>query len=1079
MGADGPSKRVIVVLGMHRSGTSAVARLLPELGVGIGVTDSAVAEDNPSGFWEDPEVVDINRRLMAAMGSDWYLPKALSGEMAPDAALVNEARALLQDRLHASSIWGFKDPRTAMLLPFWQQVFDDLGVEPSYILAIRQPRSVAESLLRRNGLPESQSCLLWLAYMVEALQHTEGARRVIVDYDSLLESPFEEAMRIAAELALPHEGDAESLRSFTNDFIDPGLRHDHSSVTDLQLDADAILVAADLYQRLSPTPNRSEPAPLDHDLMKKVEVVLGRGGERSIQPHNLTAAAFERLSTALDASSDEVARLTSVVDDASRQLQELSAAYEERLAELDEARQALEDANETLRATEAALDQSEGKVDHLQRHADQLAKNYQDVVDALNRERLSILKPVLRRAYRRTKVIANKLPGPVANLGRRIKNRIHPGPVALDVKGAPPPAGPRNSIQPVEPAVLRAIHEAKTGKFDVIVFPVIDWGFRIQRPQHLARQLASKGHRVFYLATTFSNLNPRQRYEVVDWPEANIFVCRLACRPPHPEIYRSSLKGRARADLLESLRAMTDACDIRSAVSIVDLPFWRPLAESVPGAPVIYDCMDHHAGFSTNTEEMLDDESRLIETADLVVTTSQRLSERIAERRENVLIRNGAETAVFERAFDPNSNERPTIGYVGAIADWFDVDWVAQAARAHPDWDFVLVGGVHDVDVSPLQSLANVVLRGEVAYPEVPAHLKTFDVCIIPFRKTELTLCTNPVKVYEYLAAGKPVVATDLPELEGMTDWIYLAGNGDQFVRCLEQAVDESGSPEAAERRSSWARGHDWAMRAGALEDCVQRLYPMVSVVVLTYNNLDFTKACLESLEKNTLYPNWELVIVDNASTDGTPGYLRQFAEGRENVSLILNEENLGFAGGNNRGIERARGAYIVLLNNDTYVTQGWLADLVGYLRRDPSLGLVGPVTNNIGNEAKIEVSYSNMAEMESRARDYTQDHARESLHVENLGFFCVAMPATIIDAVGLLDEQFSVGFFEDDDYCCRVRNAGYGIAIAEGVFVHHHLSASFGALDDVQRQKIFEENRKRFEKKWGSWKAHAYRDSS
>lgn len=350
---------------------------------------------------------------------------------------------------------------------------------------------------------------------------------------------------------------------------------------------------------------------------------------------------------------------------------------------------------------------------------------------------------------------------------------------------------------------------------------------------------------------------------------------------------------------------------------------------------------------------------------------------------------------------------------------------------------------------------------------------------MIPFKLIDLIQCTNPVKMYEYLASGKPVVATNMPEVRAVSEHVFVAKNDQEFINQIQQALDEKDDKKKIESRRSFALKNQWQNRVNTLDEAIQSSFPKVSVVVLTYNNLDFTKACLHSLEQYTIYPNWELIIVDNASSDGSRDYLKEYIQGRGNTKLILNEENSGFSAGNNIGIEQASGEYVVILNNDTYVTKGWMWDLVRHFKKDPSLGLVGPVTNNIGNEAKIDINYANMDEMEKFSRQYTIGHIRERIYVNTVAFFCVAIKKDVIEKIGLLDESFGRGFFEDDDYCIRARNAGYKVAIADDVFIHHHLSASFNKLKDTERQKLFEANKAIFEAKWGEWVPHKYRDEN
>ncbi|MCC4264587.1 glycosyltransferase family 2 protein [Oceanimonas baumannii] len=252
--------------------------------------------------------------------------------------------------------------------------------------------------------------------------------------------------------------------------------------------------------------------------------------------------------------------------------------------------------------------------------------------------------------------------------------------------------------------------------------------------------------------------------------------------------------------------------------------------------------------------------------------------------------------------------------------------------------------------------------------------------------------------------------------------------------------------------------------------------YPKVSVIVLTYNNLELTQACLNSIERFTDYPNLELILVDNASSDGTPEFLQNYAIGKDHVKVCLNDENLGFSAGNNVGLAAATGDYLVILNNDTFVTQGWLHGLVRALKRHSELGLVGPVTNNIGNEARINIHYANMEQMTEQAAQYTQSHSGEIYPARCAAFFCVMFSRETYLAVGPMDEDFGVGFFEDDDYCNRVRQLGLKVGIVEDVFVHHHLSASFNKLKAGTKQALFERNKAIYESKWGEWQPHTYR---
>src|SRR5690606_10395394 len=156
-----------------------------------------------------------------------------------------------------------------------------------------------------------------------------------------------------------------------------------------------------------------------------------------------------------------------------------------------------------------------------------------------------------------------------------------------------------------------------------------------------------------------------------------------------------------------------------------------------------------------------------------------------------------------------------------------------------------------------------------------------------------------------------------------------------------------------------------------------------------------------------------------------------------------------------------------------------WVTDLLRHFRKNERLGLLGPVTNNIGNEAKVEIAYSNMQEMEELALAYTSQHPLKSMPIPCVAFFCVMMRRQLVDQVGGLDESYGMGFFEDDDYCRRVEQLGFEIRVAEDVFIHHHLSASFEKLPTKEREELFLRNKRIYESKWGKWNPHTYRRES
>jgi hypothetical protein len=245
------SSRAVIVLGMHRSGTSALARGLQMLGVYLGNDFLSPQPDNPTGYWEDRNIFEINERLLAAFGLKWedvaLIDDARWHEQAVE-SLLAEAVQYLRSEFVGHSLWGFKDPRTIRLLPFWRLALRRLDVDESYLVVIRNPRSVANSLMRRQLMDAVTAHLLWLIYVVPNLSLIADRRFMVADYDLVISDPRQELERIARGLDIPlNDLGRVGISQFVSDFLDANLRHSFFNVSDFELNLDLPPLTREAY----------------------------------------------------------------------------------------------------------------------------------------------------------------------------------------------------------------------------------------------------------------------------------------------------------------------------------------------------------------------------------------------------------------------------------------------------------------------------------------------------------------------------------------------------------------------------------------------------------------------------------------------------------------------------------------------------------------------------------------------------------------------------------------------------------------------------------------------------------------
>ncbi|PKM77850.1 MAG: hypothetical protein CVU90_05220 [Firmicutes bacterium HGW-Firmicutes-15] len=391
-----------------------------------------------------------------------------------------------------------------------------------------------------------------------------------------------------------------------------------------------------------------------------------------------------------------------------------------------------------------------------------------------------------------------------------------------------------------------------TPKIDLLCLSSTRWDYIWQRPQQMMSRIARE-HRVIYI----DHVYPIARQEIFQllnnlpllknrMEQISENLIRFSLVEFSSDAFGSNLDPASMNELNRLvktifIKAVLKELNIEEPVIWTCLPNSRAMVEKIPHRLVCYDCVDDFASFSWWPPETKVEEIELIEAADIVFATANSLFERCQTHNiSTYLVPNAADYEHFSCLPEPKSDlikafPKPIIGYIGAFYEWIDVELLLKIAKAHPEWSLVIIGPIHGIDTALFSNCPNVYIMGPRDYLDLPQYLDVIDVCMIPFILNELTFNTNPIKMYEYLAAGKPVVSTDLPEVRRYDGIIKVARSHNEFIAKLEEALRENRKTtpikqKNIDERKQVARENNWDIRCAQSLAIIQEYLSMLQV---------------------------------------------------------------------------------------------------------------------------------------------------------------------------------------------------------------------------------------------------------
>ena len=1045
----------VLVLGMHRSGTSALTRVLNVLGVELG--DDLLppaAGNNETGFWEHQGIVDLHGELLEALGSNWDDPRALPADWADSEAartFRDAAATRLRSDFEGQPLWGVKDPRMCRFVPLWRTLADDLGATPAWVVMLRHPMEIVRSLHQRDGMSTGRAYLLWLRHTLEAERATRGQARAFVDYTGLMTDWRAAMRRLAEELGLPLKVDDAKAQKTIDRFLKPQLRHFafheevlgedehlarwvgsvHGALTRLAAgpdpDAEAALdaVAAELdvagwyYDDAV-----ADSVPREKRLAEEIDDLHHRLHERQIWAAEQETRVAERENRIAERDA-RIAQRDAALANVHASLHEITSSQAQTIQEL----------RRTLVEKESEISMAQGEVARLHHNFRYISSTWSwqltRPMRVLARVWQGILGTMRLRHFEMTPLTFINIRH--ISQGHYYATNPHPHIVLGTQRGRLPTGWVEIKYQIEAKRIASPFVFVDQGEGT-------DESGRIRLPptrNGRGRAIVRLPDRVTALRLDPVTFMGEFRVGPIEIRELNGIVLafqlmwdRIAPALKDRDVRRRTWDGLTAALKRGGIREVKEGLRHQATEP---LRTYRHAAEDDRIKAVFREKNGHISAASNSALDLA--------SGEFVVLLDH----------DDELTRHALYMIANELNFHPNAD------VIYSDEDKIDEAGETDQPYCKPDWspDMFLAQNYLNHVTAHRRSLVEEVGRFRLGFE----GSQDYDLALRIIEKTRPENIRHiPFILYHWRAVSGSVADT-----EEAKDYAL-----DAARRAIREHLERSKiDAEVVPGADTYSHRVVYAL---------PKKKPLVSLIVPTRNRADILKLCVDGIRENNDYENWEMILVDNGSDEAESlAYFETLAED-DRITVMRDDGPFNYSRLNNRAARKAKGEILGLLNNDIEpINRDWLTEMVRQVLQ-PGVGAVGAklyYPNDTLQHGGVIVGLGGVAgHFDKRLPREKRGYFGRAAIVNNFSAVtaaCLLTPKKVWDEVEGLDEHHLAVAFNDVDLCLKIRKAGYRIVWTPYAELYHHESVSRGLDTAPEKVERFAAEIRTMQERWNT----------